>query len=80
MAPHGTLDGLLGLPHWFRSVQLCPPTTSPLNINGQSGMEVRYRRGPADPIVVDSHVAVLERPGIGVDFRVEEPRNTYLKG
>jgi L-alanine-DL-glutamate epimerase-like enolase superfamily enzyme len=78
MAPHGTGDGLFGL---AALVQVC--ATLPRNFIafeypiGNPAWWADIVEGLPDPIVVDGHVDVWDRPGLGIDFRVEEARR-YL--
>jgi len=78
MAPHGTGDGLLGL---AALVQVC--ATLPQNYIafeypvGRPEWWYDIVEGLPDPIVVDSQVAVWDRPGMGVDL-VEEATRPYL--
>jgi L-alanine-DL-glutamate epimerase-like enolase superfamily enzyme len=78
MAPHGTGDGLLGLaalvqvsatlPGNYIAFEY-PKATQPWWYDIVDGLP--------DPIVVDSHIAVWDRPGLGVTFNVPAAR-TYL--
>ena len=78
MAPHGTLDGLLGLAALVQVGATMPTNYIAFEYpTGNPEWWYDIVEGLPDPIVVDSHVAVLERPGIGVDFRVEEAKK-YL--
>ncbi|HJP32624.1 MAG TPA: mandelate racemase/muconate lactonizing enzyme family protein [Candidatus Latescibacteria bacterium] len=75
MAPHGTGDGLLGL---AALVQVC--ATLPSNYvafeypTGNTEWWYDIVEGLPDPIVVDSHIEVWDRPGMGVTFRVDEAK------
>lgn len=75
MAPHGTANGLLGL---AALVQVC--ATLPDNY---IAFELPWARtewwhdildGLPDPIVKDGFIEVWERPGLGVEFNVEQAR------
>ena len=78
MAPHGVGDGLIGLAALVQVSAVLPqnhiafeyPTDQP---------EWRYDivEGLPDPIVVDSHIAVWDTPGLGVAFNVPEAKK-YL--
>jgi L-alanine-DL-glutamate epimerase-like enolase superfamily enzyme len=78
MAPHGTGDGLLGLaalvqvsatlPGNYIAFEY-PKATQPWWYDIVDGLP--------DPIVVDSHIAVWDRPGLGVTFNVPAARK-YL--
>jgi L-alanine-DL-glutamate epimerase-like enolase superfamily enzyme len=79
IAPHGTGDGLLGL---AALVQVC--ATLPQNYIafeypvGRPEWWYDIVEGLPDPIVKDSCIEVWDRPGMGVNFRVEEAKK-YLK-
>lgn len=75
MAPHGTGNGILGL---AALVQVC--ATLPGNY---IAFELPYPRddwwfecveGLPDPLVVDSHIEVWDRPGMGIDLIPEAIR------
>ncbi len=78
MAPHGTGDGLLGL---AALVQVC--ATLPQNYiafeypTGRPDWWYDIVTGLPDPIVVDSHIEVWDRPGMGVDLD-EDAARPYL--
>ena len=78
IAPHGTANGLLGL---AALVQVC--ATLPHNFIafeypiGEPSWWYDIVTGLPDPIVKDGLIEVWDRPGMGVDFRVEEARR-YL--
>ena len=78
MAPHGTGDGLLGL---AALVQVC--ATLPSNYvafeypTGNPEWWYDIVEGLPDPIVVDSHIEVWDRPGLGITFIEDEAKN-YL--
>ncbi|MBT3265800.1 mandelate racemase/muconate lactonizing enzyme family protein [Candidatus Poribacteria bacterium] len=78
MAPHGTGDGLLGL---AALVQVC--ATLPQNYiafeypTGRPEWWYDIVTGLPDPIVVDSHIEVWDRPGMGVDLD-ENAARPYL--
>jgi L-alanine-DL-glutamate epimerase-like enolase superfamily enzyme len=75
MAPHGVFDGLFGL---AALVQVS--CTMPQNFiafeypYGRPDWWYEIVEGLPDPIVVDGHVTVWDRPGLGVDFNVEAAR------
>ena len=78
MAPHGTLDGLPGLAALVQVGATMPTNYIAFEYpTGNPEWWYDIVDGLPDPIVVDSHIEVLERPGIGVDFRVEEAKK-YL--
>lgn len=78
MAPHGTGDGLFGLAALVQVSATMPgnyiafelPTANP-------AWWFDIVEGLPDPLVVDSHIQVWDRPGIGIEFRVEEAQR-YL--
>jgi L-alanine-DL-glutamate epimerase-like enolase superfamily enzyme len=78
MAPHGTGDGLLGL---AALVQVC--ATLPQNYiafeypTGRPDWWYDIVTGLPDPIVVDSHIEVWDRPGMGVDL-IEDAARPHL--
>jgi L-alanine-DL-glutamate epimerase-like enolase superfamily enzyme len=78
MAPHGTGNGLLGL---AALVQVC--ATLPGNYIafeypiGDPAWWHDILDGLPSPIVVDSHITVPDRPGMGVDFNIDKARE-YL--
>jgi L-alanine-DL-glutamate epimerase-like enolase superfamily enzyme len=78
MAPHGTGDGVLGL---AALVQVC--ATLPENFIafeypvGRPEWWYEIVEGLPDPIVEDGFVKVWDRPGMGVDFKVDAARK-YL--
>jgi len=73
MAPHGTLDGLIGL---AALVQVC--ATLPDNYIafeypvGRPSWWYDIITGLPDPIVKDGFIDVWDTPGLGIDFNVEE--------
>lgn len=79
MAPHGTIDGLIGL---AAHIQLA--ATLPQNFIGfeypvgKPAWWYDIIEGLPDPIVVDSMIDVLDAPGLGVTFNVEKA-SKYLK-
>ena len=81
MAPHGVFDGVFGL---AALVQVS--ATMPSNY-----IAFEYPRadpewwydivdGLPDPIVRDSHIDVWDRPGLGVEFRVDAARKYLPEG
>jgi L-alanine-DL-glutamate epimerase-like enolase superfamily enzyme len=79
MAPHGTGNGLFGL---AALVQVC--AALPGNYiafeypTGKPEWWYEIVEGMPDPIVVDGHITVGDRPGMGVDFIVERAQ-AYLR-
>jgi len=78
IAPHGIFDGLIGL---AALVQVC--ATLPQNYIafeyplGQPAWWYDIVEGLPNPIVKDGLIEVWDRPGLGVDFKVEAARR-YL--
>ncbi|MBD03792.1 MAG: enolase [Gemmatimonadetes bacterium] len=78
MAPHGVIDGIFGL---AALVNVC--ATMPANFLAFEYTTARPEwwydivDGLPDPIVTDSHIDVWDRPGLGVEFRVEAAKK-YL--
>lgn len=78
MAPHGTADGLIGLAALIHS-----SATMPQNYIAFEYAHPRHEwwydlvDGLPDPIVTDSHIDVLEKPGLGVEINVKAARK-YL--
>jgi L-alanine-DL-glutamate epimerase-like enolase superfamily enzyme len=78
MAPHGTGDGLLGL---AALVQVC--ATLPHNFiafeypTGHPAWWYEIVEGLPDPIVKESFIEVWDRPGMGVEFKIDAAR-AYL--
>ena len=78
MAPHGVIDGVFGL---AALVNVC--ATMPANFLAFEYTTARPEwwydivDGLPDPIVKDSHIDVWDRPGLGVEFRVEAAKK-YL--
>jgi L-alanine-DL-glutamate epimerase-like enolase superfamily enzyme len=81
MAPHGVIDGVFGLAALVQVSATLPanylafeyPTARP---------EWWYDivDGLPDPIVRDSHIDVWDRPGLGVEFRVEAAKKYLPEG
>ena len=81
MAPHGTLDGLIGL---AALVQVC--ATLPSNYiafeypTGKPEWWYDIVDGLPNPIVVDSFIEVWDRPGLGVELNPEKARPVSAAG
>jgi len=79
IAPHGTNDGLLGL---AALVQVC--ATLPENYVafecpiGKPAWWYDIVEGLPNPVVVDSHITVWDRPGMGVNL-IPEAAQRYLQ-
>ncbi len=78
MAPHGTNDGLLGLAALVQVAATLPENYIAFEYPiGKPDWWYDIVTGLPDPIVVDSHIAVWDRPGMGVDL-VPEAAERYL--
>ena len=78
MAPHGTIDGLFGLAALVQVGATMPNNYIAFEYpTGDPEWWYDIVEGLPDPIVVDSYVDVLERPGIGIDFRIDTAKK-YL--
>lgn len=81
IAPHGIFDGLIGL---AALVQVC--ATLPQNFIafeypiGRPAWWYDIIEGLPNPIVKDGLIEVWDRPGLGVDFKVEQARPYLPKG
>jgi len=81
MAPHGTLDGLFGLAALVQVGATMPTNYIAFEYpTGNPEWWYDIVEGLPDPIVVNSYVDVLERPGIGIDFRVEAAKKYLSEG
>ncbi len=78
MAPHGTGDGLIGLAALVQVSATLPQNYIAFEYpTGQPEWWYDIINGLPDPIVVDSYIDVWNRPGLGVEFNVNEARK-YL--
>jgi L-alanine-DL-glutamate epimerase-like enolase superfamily enzyme len=78
MAPHGTANGLLGLAALIQVSATLPNNFIAFEYPiGEPDWWYDIVDGLPSPIVTDGFVPVLERPGMGVDFKVEAAR-AYL--
>ncbi len=81
MAPHGTGNGLLGI---AALVQVC--ATMPDNYiafecpAGKPAWWYDIVEGFDHPIIVDGHIEVWDRPGMGVEFNVEKASQYLVAG
>ncbi len=81
MAPHGTLDGLLGLAALVQVSATMPQNYIAFEYpTGDPEWWYDIVEGLPDPIVVDSHIAVWDRPGMGVDFIIGEAKKHLPAG
>jgi len=78
MAPHGVGDGLIGLAALVQVSAALPQNYIAFEYpTGQPEWWYDIVEGLPDPIVVDSHIAVWDTPGLGVAFNVPEAKK-YL--
>lgn len=78
MAPHGTIDGLLGLAALVQVSAALPQNYIAFEYTtGQPEWWYDIVDGLPDPIVKDSYIDVWDRPGLGVTFNVSEAKK-YL--
>jgi L-alanine-DL-glutamate epimerase-like enolase superfamily enzyme len=81
MAPHGTIDGLIGLAALVQVSAAMPQNYIAFEYpTGQPEWWYDIIEGLPDPIVVDSHIEVWDRPGLGVDFNVEKTKQYLPEG
>jgi len=79
MAPHGTGNGLLGLAALVQVAATLPANYIAFEYpTGNPAWWYDIVEGLPDPIVVDGHIAVGTRPGMGVDFIVERASEYLL--
>jgi L-alanine-DL-glutamate epimerase-like enolase superfamily enzyme len=79
MAPHGVIDGLIGLAAHIQVAATLPQNFIGFEYPvGKPAWWYDIIEGLPDPIVVDSMIDVLEAPGLGVTFNVEKA-SKYLK-
>jgi L-alanine-DL-glutamate epimerase-like enolase superfamily enzyme len=81
MAPHGTLDGLLGLAALVQVCATLPPNFIAFEYpTGRPEWWYDIVDGLPDPIVTDSHIEVWDRPGMGITFRVDAAKKYLPEG
>lgn len=79
MAPHGTGNGLFGLAALVQVAATLPDNYIAFEYPiGDPDWWYDIVDGLPDPIVVDGHIDVFTRPGMGVEFKVEEARRHLL--
>ena len=79
MAPHGTGNGLLGLAALVQVAATLPANYIAFEYpTGNPAWWYDIVEGLPDPIVVDGHIEVGTRPGMGVDFIVERASDYLL--
>ena len=78
MAPHGTVDGLLGLAAHVQVGATLPDNFIAFELpNGKPDWWYAILEGMDNLVVEDSHIAVNDTPGRGISFRVDEAKQ-YL--
>ena len=78
MAPHGTNDGLLGLAALVQVSATLPDNYIAFEMPiGKPDWWYEIVEGLPDPLVVDSHITVWDRPGMGVNL-IPEAAQRYL--
>lgn len=81
MAPHGTGDGLLGLAALVQVSATLPENYIAFEYPiGRPDWWYQIVEGLPNPIVKDSFIDVWDRPGMGVDFVVEEAKRYLPEG
>lgn len=72
MAPHGIFDGLIGLAALVQSAAALPHNYIAFEYPvAKEAWWYDIVEGLPNPIVKDGHIEVWDRPGLGVDFRVD---------
>ena len=78
MAPHGTVDGLIGLAAHVQVGATLPDNFIAFELpSGKPDWWYDILEGMDKLVVKDSHIAVNDTPGLGISFRVEEAKQ-YL--
>lgn len=81
MAPHGTADGLFGLAALVQVSATLPGNFIAFELPwGYPNWWFDIIEGLPDPLVVDGAIEVWDRPGIGIEFRIEEARRYLEEG
>ncbi|MDA1280173.1 MAG: mandelate racemase/muconate lactonizing enzyme family protein [Chloroflexi bacterium] len=79
MAPHGTVDGLIGLAALVQVGAALPDNFIAFELpSGKPEWWYDILEGMDKLVVKDSHIAVNDTPGLGISFRVDETRQ-YLR-
>ena len=78
MAPHGTVDGLIGLAAHVQVGATLPDNFIAFELpNGKPDWWYDILEGMDNLVVEDSHIAVNDTSGLGISFRVDEAKQ-YL--
>lgn len=81
MAPHGVIDGLIGLAAHVQMAATLPQNFIAFEYPGNNpDWWYRIVTGLPDPIVKNGFIDVWDTPGLGVDFIVEEARQYLTDG
>ena len=75
MAPHGTLDGLIGLAALVQLAAALPGNYIAFEYpTGNPEWWYDIVEGLPDPIVKDGFIDVWDRPGLGITFNITEAK------
>lgn len=81
MAPHGTLDGLIGLAALVQVSAALPQNYIAFEYpTGYTPWWKDIIEGLPDPIVKDGFIDVWDRPGLGIDINADKARQYLLAG
>ena len=80
MAPHGTLDGLLGLAALVQVSAALPQNYIAFEYPTAEDWWYDIVEGLPDPIVKNSHIDVWDAPGLGITFNVKEAKKHLTAG
>lgn len=80
MAPHGTLDGLLGLAALVQVSAALPQNYIAFEYPTAEDWWYDIVDGLPDPIVKKSHIDVWDAPGLGITFNVKEAKKHLADG
>ncbi|MEZ4662893.1 MAG: mandelate racemase/muconate lactonizing enzyme family protein [Caldilineaceae bacterium] len=80
MAPHGTLDGLIGLAALVQVSAALPQNYIAFEYPTAEDWWYDIVDGLPDPIVKNSHIDVWDAPGLGITFNVKEAKKHLADG
>lgn len=81
MAPHGTGDRQFGLAALVQASAAMPGNALAFELPaGEPAWWFDIVEGLSDPLVVDGSIEVWERPGIGIEFRIDEAKRYLADG